>query len=50
MYDLEFTYEDENYQAEKDLYWEYMKNGTIPYLIINQAQNDNNREHQVLRA
>ena len=39
MYDLEFTYEDENYQAEKDLYWEYMKNETIPYLIINQGQN-----------
>lgn len=41
MYDLGLTYKDENYQAENDLYWKYMKDGTIPYLIVRQAQNNN---------
>ena len=40
MYDLGFTYEDDNYQTENELYWEYMKDGTIPYLFVCQAQNN----------
>ena len=40
MYNLGLTYKDDNYEVEKDLYWKYMKDGTIPYLIVRQAQND----------
>lgn len=41
MYDLDLTYKDENYEKEYDLFWKYMKDGTVPYLVVEQAQNKN---------
>ena len=41
MYDLDLTYKDENYAKEYDLFWRYMKDGTVPYLVVEQAQNNN---------
>lgn len=41
MHDIGLTYDDDNYQAEKELLSKYMKDGTIPYLITRQAQNNN---------
>lgn len=41
MYNLGFTYDDENSQAEGELYLKYLREGTIPYLFVRQAQNDN---------
>ena len=39
MYDLDLTYEDENYAKEYDLFWKYMRDGTVPYVVVRQAQN-----------
>jgi hypothetical protein len=41
MHDLGLTYNDDNSQVEKDLLSKYTKDGTIPYLLVGQAQNDN---------
>ena len=38
MYDLDLTYQDENYVKEYDAFWRYMQDGTVPYLIVKQAQ------------
>ena len=39
--DLGFTYKDDHSQAERELLLKYLKDGTIPYLFVSQAQNDN---------
>lgn len=41
LHNLGLTYEDENHQVENDLFFNYLKDGTIPYLIVRQAQNNN---------
>lgn len=39
MYSLDLTYKDENYEREYNLFWRYMQDGTVPYLVVGQAQN-----------
>lgn len=39
VYDLDLTFKDENRQVEYDLFWKYMKDGTVPYIKVGQAQN-----------
>ena len=41
MHNLGLSYNQDNYQIEKKLLLEYTKDGTIPYLIVSQAQNKN---------
>ena len=38
--DLDLTFKDENKEHEYDLFWKYMKDGTVPYIKVGQAQND----------
>lgn len=41
MNHLGLSYDDDNYRIENELHLKYMKDGTIPYIIISQSQNDN---------
>jgi len=39
--DMDLTFKDEKKEQEYDLFWRYMKDGTVPYIRASQAQNDN---------
>ena len=39
VYSLNLTFDDDNKKLEYPLFWEYMEDGTIPYIKVSQAQN-----------